>query len=459
MPTLTTATDLQAFAAAQRETFNLPAITIALWQDGQLHQAASGLLNLETGVEATTDSVFQIGSITKVMTTCLVMQLVDQGRVELDQPVIRYLADFQVACPEATASITVRQLLNHTNGIAGDFFPKETGGGHLIARYIDRCNLLPQVHPIGEQYSYSNSAFVIAGRLVEVVLGISWYQAMQDYIFKPLGMNHALADPKELIRFRAAMGHIQKDNGEGWYQPEDAWLAEGMAPCGSTPTMSVGDLITFAQAHLNQGKNQQGEQWLSAKSVAAMQNPSIALPAISGGLNSSAGLGWGLKCYSNGIHSFGHNGATSGFYSSLQIFPASNAAYAVLINGVHPAALLSTQRALLKMMTGITVEEPAIDKRVALTPQHQQIAGHYESLDKVIKVSHNDQGLRAHLVYKIDPLPDEHFQLFPITDTCYGAEFDSGKRRGNLAFVYEQDPQTPAYCFDGSRLNPRLTYR
>ena len=95
-------------------------------------------MNHETGVEAAADSVFQIGSITKVMTTCLVMQLVDEGKVDLDSPVKRYLRDFMIADAEASETTTVRQLLNHTSGMAGDFFPDDEGHeGNLIARYVD----------------------------------------------------------------------------------------------------------------------------------------------------------------------------------------------------------------------------------------------------------------------------------------------------------------------------------
>ena len=156
MPSFKSITDLQTFADAQLAKYKLPAISIAVWQGSKMYQAAAGIANLATGVEATTDTIFQIGSITKVMTTCLVMQLVDEGRVDLDSPVKHYLHDFQVADSEATACITVRQLLNHTSGMAGDFFPDDNGHqGNLIARYIDRCNLLPQVHPVGEQFAYS----------------------------------------------------------------------------------------------------------------------------------------------------------------------------------------------------------------------------------------------------------------------------------------------------------------
>ena len=177
---------LQAYADQIVQQHKVPAVSIAVWKEGELQQAASGILNLNTGVEATPDSIFQIGSITKVMTACLIMRLLDAGRVDLDTPVKAYLQDFILADAEAAERITVRQLLNHTNGIAGDFSPDDHGHqGNLIARFLDRCNFLPVIHPVGEMYSYSNTGFGIAGRLVEVLTGMSWFQAMEQFIFEP----------------------------------------------------------------------------------------------------------------------------------------------------------------------------------------------------------------------------------------------------------------------------------
>ena len=461
MVSLDSQIDLQAFTELQLAKYKLPALSIATWQGGRVRQAAAGIANLATGVEATADTVFQIGSITKVMTTCLVMQLVDEGRIDLDNPVKHYLRDFQVADPKTTAYITVRELLNHTSGIAGDFFPDDNGHeGNLIARYVDRCTLLPQVHPRGDRYSYCNSAFVIAGRIVEVVRGISWYQAMQDFIFTPLGMDHAFADPKELIRYRAAMGHLQDHNSiNGWSLPDEPWLPMGMAPCGATPTMTAVDLITFARAHLDQGKNQFGEAWLSSDAVRSMQRLHISFPKVSHCIESHSGLGWVLKDYSeNDLRTFGHNGATNGFYAALRVIPTQDAAYAVLMNGVHPAALLSTQQALLQLLTGVAVKEPDIDKTTQLTEEHRSIAGHYESFDKVIKVIAEENYLRAHLVYKNDSLPAEDLILYPLGEGCFGAENAKGTRRPNLAFVGSGVLGKPDYLFDGSRLNPRRDF-
>ena len=120
-------------------------------------------------------------------------------------------------------------------------------------------------------------------------------------------------------------------------------------------------------------------------------------------------------------------------------------------------ALKSIQRELLKYLTGHEVQDQAIDEGLALSERHRQVAGVYESFDKVIAVTCKDDTLQAHMVYKIDPLPDEHMRLFPLGDDCYGALNANGERRGNLAFVYNKTQHKhPAFVFDGSRQNPRV---
>ncbi|MDC0003324.1 beta-lactamase family protein [Porticoccaceae bacterium] len=451
--------DLQGYTETLVAQQNIPAASIAIWKDGQLHQGAAGILNIDTGVTATTDSIFQIGSITKVMTTCLVMQLVDEGKVDLDAPVKQYVQDFQIADAEASACITVRQLLNHTSGIAGDFFPDDRGHqGNLIARFVDRCNLLPLVHPVGQQYSYSNSAFAIAGRLVEVVRGISWYQAMQDYLFKPLGMHHAIADPVDIIRYRAAIGHVREgDDSTPWQLPEHAYLTLGQAPVGSTPTMSAANLITFARAHLDSGVSQSGARWLSEASVKAMQTAQITLPNVSQIGDKQAGLGWGKMYYTSaGTETIAHSGATLGFLSMLQIIPEQNAAFAVLTNGFKPAASNAITRDLLQVVAGIDNREPEPPSDISRTPEDlQTFVGRYDSLDTSVTITQQNEGLVAHVVYHIDPLPPVDLTLVPVdNEGCFAVYTPEGVRGSNVTFVWEQG-ERPAYLFFAGRLNQR----
>ena len=146
--------DLQTYAEKLIKQHNIPAISLAIWSKEEFSEGAAGLLNLNTGVKANTDSIFQIGSITKVFTTSLIMKLVEEGRIDLDKPVKHYLRDFQLADPRAASSITVKQLLNHSSGMAGDYFPDDVNeDGPHIARLVDRCSQLPLMHPVGDGFS------------------------------------------------------------------------------------------------------------------------------------------------------------------------------------------------------------------------------------------------------------------------------------------------------------------
>ena len=466
MPPITnTPNTLQPYAEQVLVDHNIPAISLAVWKNGQLTKAASGCLNQNTGVAATTDAIFQIGSITKVMTTCLVMQLVDEGRVDLDQPVVRYLRDFMIADPAATQTITVRQLLNHTNGIAGDYFPDDEGHqGNLIARYVDRCSFLPLVHPVGEMWSYSNSAFCVAGRLVEVLRGMSWFQAMKEYLFEPLGMSHAIADPKDMIRFRSAMGHVYDGvNTDRWVLPKRAYLSLGQAPVGSTPAMTAEDLIRFARAHLQGGLNEQGEPWLSAHSVKQMQRSQVVLPKTSLIGEKHAGLGWGMSHYQNAdIKTIGHSGGTNGFLSMLQVLPEQDAAFAILVNGVRPSAINGITSALLSDIVEVDLKEPEPTSTVSMQAL-EKITGIYECLDTAINVTAREEKLFANIVYKLDPLPPldvelRHVEaLCPEEDLSFAAYSDKGERCLAIVFLNPDASGAPQYVFNGGRLSSRVS--
>ncbi|MDX6229616.1 MAG: hypothetical protein QOI76_3006, partial [Frankiales bacterium] len=95
----------------------VPGASVAVLAGGQVATAAAGVLNVATDVAATDDALFQIGSITKVYTASLVMQLVEEGRVQLDAPVVTYLPELKLADTEVAEAVTLRHLLTHTSGI------------------------------------------------------------------------------------------------------------------------------------------------------------------------------------------------------------------------------------------------------------------------------------------------------------------------------------------------------
>src|SRR6185437_6389964 len=152
-------------AAAER--YRVPGAALAIRRGDDVVEVATGVVNKATGVETTTDSVFQIGSITKVFTTTLMMQLVDEGRVKLDEPVCTYLPEFLLANIGYAKAITVRHLLTHTSGMDGDYFRDTGRGADAVDRYVYSLGALPSLHAPGEMWSYCNSGFAVAGRIIE----------------------------------------------------------------------------------------------------------------------------------------------------------------------------------------------------------------------------------------------------------------------------------------------------
>ena len=175
----------------------------------ELAEAATGVINLDTGVEATADSLFQIGSVTKVWTTALVMQLAGEGLVDLDEPVRKYLPEFGVLDSAASESITVRQLLSHTGGFDGDLFEDTGRGDDAVAKLVAfmRGNAR-QVSEPGELFSYCNAGYCALGALVARLRGRTWEAAMRELLIEPLGARHMALYAEEAIMFRAAVGHV-----------------------------------------------------------------------------------------------------------------------------------------------------------------------------------------------------------------------------------------------------------
>ena len=325
---------------------DVPAASLAISLGGEVFETASGVLNLATGVEATTDSVFQIGSITKVWTATLVMQLVDEGLVELDAKVRDYVPELTLADEDAAAVMTVRQLLCHTAGFEGDIFTDTGRGDDSIEKLIASFGDVAQLFTPGELFSYNNGGYCVLGRLVEKLRGKSYNEFLADRLFGPLGLTHAAASPYEAISFRVAMGHVTRDGdddedgGDGGQeshgqQPAPFWaLARSNGPAGSQLSMTARDLLTFAQLHLDGGTAADGTRVLETASVEAMQRRQVTLPDLRV-MGNAWGLGWELFDTGRELM-IGHDGNTVGQASFLRVVPGRHLAVALLTNGGAP---------------------------------------------------------------------------------------------------------------------------
>jgi CubicO group peptidase (beta-lactamase class C family) len=380
-----TVADLQSRLDEAREKAGVVGASIAVLHGEQITAAASGLLNRATGVEATTDSLFQIGSITKTYTATVVMQLVEQGLVDLDAPVTEVLPEFRVADAAATSQITVRHLLTHASGFDGDHFADYGRGDDVLERYAASCAQLGQVTAVGELFSYNNAAFGVLGRVIEQVTGQVWDAAMRERLFAPLGLAHTATLPEDVLRFRAAMGHLGPD-----VQPAPQWgLARAVGPAGLICSTAA-DVVSFARMHLSPSA------LLSTEWVQAMQQPHVDIPVPKGGsLPEQQCLGW-MASNQGGVTVVGHDGGTLGQSARLRFVPTTGTAVALLTNGGDALRLFALVDELLHELTG-AVAHPVLEPRDDVAPGDlARWTGRYARTSHSVDVRLVDDTLVAH---------------------------------------------------------------
>ena len=393
--------------AASIQKHKVPGASAAVFHAGQWEVAAAGVANVTTGVDVTPETLMHIGSITKVLNATLVMQLVDEGRVELAAPLKRYLPDFQVGDRDATERITVEMLLNHTCGIDGEYFPGAGPDAERIEDVIPRIARQGQIHGPGAEMSYCNSGAVLAGYLAQRLLGKSWYALIEERIFKPLELQHSVVQPANALLHRAAVGHFLSADGTNT-RTSFAFLNPSFAPAGTTAMLAAKDLATFALAHMNDGVGTSGHRLLSAASARRMRQQSAAWRGVGGG---GFGLGW--MNVDKGI--VAHDGGGPGIASWIYADPAAKTVAAVLTNAAHGGAVVGDITAPLYEAAGakpFQADALELEKRATRTQvDPRSYVGEYENVALVLRVIQYEDGIALQVrpkmrLYETDPLEE-----------------------------------------------------
>ncbi|HEU0054901.1 MAG TPA: serine hydrolase domain-containing protein [Longimicrobium sp.] len=277
-----------------------------------------GRANVEWDVPMPADAVFEIGSVTKQFTAAAILQLRDAGKLSLDDEITKWLPDFDMRGNK----VTVRRLLDHTSGIVGltempEFdllvwnqrFPRDSAYA-LIKRY-------PFQFPTGTAQIYNNSAFFLAGLIIEKASGMTYEDYIEQRIFAPLGMTHSMyCNSGESVPRRANGYRVQ--NGVIGRAPANVhtWPFAAGSLCST-----AGDLVTWVNA-LHGGKV------LSPKSYQEMITPST----LNDGTPLRYGLGIGVGKDARGLTYIGHGGSITGFTAEAGWYPAARLAVVVLTN-------------------------------------------------------------------------------------------------------------------------------
>ncbi|MBB5959541.1 CubicO group peptidase (beta-lactamase class C family) [Saccharothrix tamanrassetensis] len=365
---------------------------LALGPDGEadIRVMVSGVTSLGTGVPVTEDTLFQYGSISKVWTATLIMQLVDEGLLTLDTRVVDVLPEFAIADPEHTAAITVRHLLTHTSGIDGDIFTDTGDNDDCVAKYVASLVGAASTTRPGGPLSYCNAGFVVAGRIVEVLRGTAWDDAIATRIARPLGLTHLITRAKDAPLFRTAVGHLANPDPKSAQAvvPTAQWmLPRSVGPAGLV-TGTADALLRFSAMHLRDGMGLSGERVLSAASVSAMRTHQVDLTKVST-VDQSWGLGWILSDWARGdgvVTSVQHGGHTIGQRAKLHTFPELGLAICVLTNSDSGGGFAEEIESAIGAELGLTFPSPAMEDGADIS----RLVGSYESVMMRFSLSHED---------------------------------------------------------------------
>ncbi|MEX0874219.1 MAG: serine hydrolase [Actinomycetota bacterium] len=327
--------DVQAALETLARQHKVPGASLGILHGSELVEFVTGVANRNTGVPVTTNTLFQIGSNTKVYTATLVMQLVDEGLVDLDAPVKKYLPKLKLADGKALEVITVRHLMTHTSGIEGDYFDDFGRGDDGIEKFVGSLKDIGQIYQPGVMWSYCNTGWTLLGHLVEKLRGEPYHKVLRDKLLTPIGASATTVLMEEMLARSCAVGHIALPGAEPFVPPM-VIMSPSHAPAGSMTSSTPAEVLRFVRMHLNGGRAKDTTRILSAGSVKAMQQPQAKLPESS--LGTAMGLGWILSEW-DGERVIGHGGGTIGQVSFLQILPDRPFGVCLLTNSTSGGAL------------------------------------------------------------------------------------------------------------------------
>jgi len=312
---------IDAYVTEQMNNLGIPGMALGIVQDGQVvHLQGFGVAD-SSGRAVTPQTPFYIGSVTKSFTALAVMQLVEAGKIDLDAPVQKYMPWFELADKEASAKITVRNLLNQSTGISEKDGNRVWASQQGSEEYVRALSTIQLTKPVGSTFRYSNLNYSIAGLIVEKVSGQSYADYVTQHIFEPLDMRHSFASRAPALADGLAEGH--------YYMFGSVFANEGVVPSANLPAghliASVEDLSHYAIAQLNEGRYG-NTSILSPQGIAELHAPAIPTAG-----DQHYAMGWNVSTV-DGIPLVFHPGDAGRNHAIVILMPDRNSGYVLLAN-------------------------------------------------------------------------------------------------------------------------------
>ncbi|GAB4497061.1 MAG: hypothetical protein OHK0019_29970 [Saprospiraceae bacterium] len=297
-----------------------PGAAVLVAKKGQIvYEKAFGMANLELGVPLKTDHVFRIGSVSKQFTGAAIMQLVEQGKLSLQDDLTKFIPDY----PTQGKKITVEHLLTHTSGIKSytdmkEWTPEVQRKDFTVSELIDFFKNEPMDFNPDAKWQYNNSGYILLGYIIEKASGQTYGEYVTEHIFKPLGMkNSYYGDVEPVIKNRAA----------GYSQASPAGSYRNAAFLSMTQPYAAGSLLSTVEDLYTWTKALHSDKVVKPESLKKMTTP-YTLPD---GTNTH--YGYGLQMGNLlGSPTVEHSGGIHGFLSDLVYLPNEDVCVVILTN-------------------------------------------------------------------------------------------------------------------------------
>jgi len=322
--------------------FEVPGIAVGIVKQNKvIHLKGYGVADILTKKAVDEDTLYKIASNTKAFTSAALAILVEQGKLNWDDKVIKYLPNFKMYDPWVTQEFNIRDLLTHRSGLrigAGDLMLWPEPTKFTRTEVIENLRYLKPVASFRDEYAYDNLLYIVAGEVVAKISGISWEAFIQSNIFKPLEMSscfaggvpkvnaHNIASPHATVE-----GNLVVLDKYKIVEQTSLMAAAGGIKC------SLNDLTKWVQFQLKQGQLEDGKRLFSSQIASELWKPVTTLP-ISDSMRQldktsyrAYALGWRISDY-HGVRRVSHTGTLSGFMSQIILFPEQEIGIVLLTN-------------------------------------------------------------------------------------------------------------------------------
>jgi CubicO group peptidase (beta-lactamase class C family) len=389
---------------AKRRKLGVPGVALVIVKDGKIILLKGfGQKDLTQALPVTAHTLFPIGSATKAFTAMAALISADEGRLSLDDLPRKHLPYFKLHDAEIDANIVLRDLLNHSSGLARADL---SWLGTPLTRE-EAIRLMAQARPtskLRQTFQYQNNMYSAAGEIIGRVNGSTWEQVVIDRLFRPLGMSSSVVSMAEMRRAADVSTGHSLTNGKA----EAATLVDmdNMAAAGAIGS-SARDMAQWLRLMLGGGELE-GRRLVSKRAFQEMSKSHIAFG------NGGYGLGWFIEAR-NGHKVLHHGGNVPGFESLVYLVPEKQLGFALLTNvsgSALPAAVID---AIWNNLTEQPSAAPAKTVPVVSSEEAQSEVGRYVTAGFAMELRHKDGKLYAAITgqpeYALIPLGGRRYQL------------------------------------------------